>query len=103
MRLIDADALTKNEYLIDENGTVYGKRVYVTFEEIENAPTIELEQKKGKWVKCESLYFSRFNSSQLYNPYRCTVCLKTNDEKTKYCPNCGAKMEEAENDERRSK
>lgn len=50
MRLIDADALMKDKYLIDADGAAYGKRAYVTFDEIENAPTIEPEQKKEKWI-----------------------------------------------------
>lgn len=72
MRLIDADALTKEQYLIGTSGTVYGIRNYVTFEEIENAPTIELNQDRCKI--CE-----RLNNIRLFEYY---------------CPKCGTKMVE---------
>lgn len=96
MRLIDADALLKDQYIIDASGTVYGRRDYVTLNEIENAPTIEPEQKNGKWIKVEKVFHTRFHSDQpdTYHEYRCTGCLKASDKATNYCPNCGSKMEE---------
>lgn len=53
-------------------------------------------EKKGKWIKVEKLFHTRFHSDQpdTYHEYRCTVCLKTSDKATNYCPNCGSKMEE---------
>lgn len=53
----------------------------------------EPERKKGKWILCENpIYFSlRIGDA---DPYRCTVCYMRNDRQTKYCPNCGAEMEE---------
>ena len=53
------------------------------------------EQKKGKWILCENPIYSSFRISGA-DPYLCTVCYMKNDRQTKYCPNCGAKMEEEE-------
>lgn len=55
----------------------------------------QMEQKKGKWIKVEKVFHTRFHSDQpdTYHEYRCTVCLKASDKATNYCPNCGAKME----------
>ena len=48
----------------------------------------QMEQKKGKWILCENpIYFCDAD------PYLCTVCNMKNNRQTKYCPNCGAKME----------
>lgn len=85
MRLIDADALMKDQYIIDDSGTAYGKRLYVTFDEIENAPTIEPEQKKGKWIDARE-YCSEF---------MCSNCHRLNRNNTyNFCPDCGARMED---------
>ena len=53
------------------------------------------EQKKGEWILCENPIYSSFRISGA-DPYLCTVCYMKNDRQTKYCPNCGAKMEEEE-------
>ena len=58
-------------------------------------PSIQPEQKKGKWILCENPIYSSFRISGA-DPYLCTVCYMKNDRQTKYCPNCGAKMEEEE-------
>ena len=58
-------------------------------------PSVQPEQKKGKWIECERVEYTQFHPdySSFYSTFRCTSCLKANYRKEKYCPNCGAKME----------
>lgn len=78
MRLIDADALMPNaEYK--------GRYDVVTAYDIANAPTVELERKKGKWMHDNP------------NTFKCSKCNKYLDigcgnMKMNFCPNCGADM-----------
>lgn len=60
-----------------------------------HAPTIEPERKTGKWIEVEKYYEAA--------ECRCSLCGQTMTthvgERMNYCPNCGAKMEEGEQDE----
>ena len=60
-------------------------------------PTIELEQKKGKWiselVKKED---RKGNTQSYYQPISCSLCHAAHYEESRCCPNCGAKMEDEE-------
>lgn len=93
MRAIDADALMEHKYITNSDGDTIGERWYVTFEEIESAPTIEPERKKGKWVdgwRCK-------HDGTRYWYRQCDQCLHERDDcdtekDTNYCPNCGADM-----------
>jgi len=91
MRLIDADELLKKKVLVYSYFNDEAEGVLV--EDIEDAPTINLEdlRPKGKWV------YDIENDS-----WHCSVCEEENcyayDENLKrftdrFCPNCGAKME----------
>ena len=40
MRTIDADALKETKYVYHDNGEV-GERLYISFDEIDNAPTVD--------------------------------------------------------------
>ena len=54
---------------------------------IETAPASDVaEVKHGKWT-----------SNGLRNP-QCSLCRNYNIEKSRFCPNCGARMEAREND-----
>ena len=93
MRLIDADALYKtlawefyqsSNAINDIGNSILGK-VYKT---IIDAPTIEPERKKGKWLLIDGLE-------------HCSVCGGSPDKSVyvyvtgwKYCPLCGMEMEE---------
>lgn len=114
MRPIDADALMKDQYNIDDFGTVYGKRAYVTFDEIEEAPTIEPERKKGKWIIEEMNTYELSYGTTAYEPvYRCSVCgcltesylrldepiMPEDADFPRFCPWCGADMREGKQDE----
>lgn len=85
MRLIDADELIVMEY---------GGIRFVPVEFINDAPTIE-ERKTGKWEhpnRCSECGFGVLLSPYMHN-------LDTGEYTLlyKFCPNCGARMEE--NDE----
>lgn len=85
MRLIDADALPQGR---------------VEWEDLVYAPTIEAEPvRRGRWIEHKSKDWSGGGA------YICSVCgygyswagFHEANEFT-YCPNCGAKMEEQEDD-----
>lgn len=54
----------------------------------------ELERKYGKWIEGKRVC-SQFHPDypSVYSVFFCTSCLKENDRAEKYCPNCGAEME----------
>ena len=103
MRLIDADAL---EELFREVISGIAKKPEMTgnlehmirasamvVEMIQDAPTIEPERKKGKWVD-KDLY--KHTMARTLDGY--TFCNKCNHHeeygyRSNYCPNCGARME----------
>ena len=83
MRLIDADALMPNaEYK--------GRYDVVTAYDIANAPTIEPERKKGKWVKDN------------YGNTVCSKCLGMRRDNRinhiNFCNQCGADMRDKEDE-----
>lgn len=87
MELIAREALKsklqKNiEELADKTGFFEGIRMgyesAVHF--VEQAPTVE-ERKQGHWIDIT------FDASM------CSVCKNTQEYETKYCPECGAKMD----------
>ena len=76
MKLIDADALKREPELL------YGLTVAITEiqDVINEAPTVE-ERKHGHWIDID------------LDTSICSVCKKPQEYETKYCPECGAKME----------
>lgn len=78
MRLIDADALLNSGFPTIYH-TEFGEEVINT-DDIRNAPTVE-ERPTGKWIEDSGVVAcSHCRAIWLYR-------------KTKYCPNCGARME----------
>ena len=76
MRLIDADALLKAIIQMSLDGNV--------FDRIHEAPTIEPQRKKGKWINAQ------------YPFSKCSICecyFDTENNIGNFCPNCGAEME----------
>ena len=84
-------------------------------EELRALPSVqpEIELKTGHWIEDAKTYYEELKKRSLgvdeYTPYftddiACSECLakySVLDNETqffKYCPNCGAKMEEPEND-----
>lgn len=84
MRLIDADALICK---IDDSYTLgdIGRRERDDIvNALEYAPTIEPEQKKGKWID---------KSGGIENAWNhCSVCGERAIDLYDFCPNCGADM-----------
>ena len=109
MRLIDADALEKtisvSHTMTDDYGIQTGYAICMRL--IEDAPTIEPERKKGKWV-CKERRESVYDLSGVKTwgiAYMCSECgfIHTVIEdfgQYVYCPNCGADMryEDGRND-----
>lgn len=85
MRLIDADAL-KLDIMC-----VYGSNPqYINW--LNHAPTVDaVPVRHGKWIH-EVRY--TIDSLHSYQQYRCSECDMTYITNTKYCPNCGARMDE---------
>lgn len=95
MRLIDADALEP----FYESGTdpldTYADMTYIRAEHIENAPTIEPEVRRGRWIR-----------NAMSEGYHCSNCGHHADSPIgemidprdyecyldKYCGGCGAQM-----------
>lgn len=101
MRLIDADALWEifrekqnsltarcggYRFLDGEDRAKYD-RLEITLAYIENAPEVDAvpEERCGEWIDPNRRY-SLF--------VICGACKGTHFQKSKYCPNCGCKMED---------
>lgn len=101
MRLIDADAVLR---IVESYGTTHGTSLGrhsgvadTIYDEIVKLPTIEAEPvRHGEWEPKPpekkpgfgDIYFAGLG-------YRCSKCYYDDDaaiRRTKYCPNCGAKM-----------
>lgn len=110
VRLIDANALKEHKFTTQIcNGVEIEDVEVVSVGVIDNAPTItpekalmnklkgEQERPHGEWI------FLKANEEQT-DGYECSVCKATYHTKVpyfsefNYCPNCGAKMKEAENE-----
>lgn len=82
-RLIWADDALAAEFTIEEGGAI---AYVVDSEVIRRLPTVDaVEVVHGWWITVES---------REYLGVRCSNCQKWFDEKTNYCPNCGARMKE---------
>ena len=95
MRLIDADALETHEQMESMGNGRYEYTQVVYKDDIDAAPTIEPERKKGKWLDGHRTGYGE----SLYWYIYCSECLwerddDDHDKDTPFCPYCGAKMEE---------
>ena len=75
-----AEALKHSHIEYDDDGD--GHRV-VYFEDIEELPSVAQPPKIGLWIKM----------GEGFTPYKCSECGAIEFKQSKYCPNCGAKME----------
>lgn len=110
MRLIDADALEEGKFHSIENWTPIESASWqrgwndAIDAIIDNAPTVE---KHGHWIP----RYDEWLSKRMGEPYRskeewyaeeceCSVCngAMVMQEDWKYCPYCGAKMDEVEDE-----
>lgn len=111
MRLIDAEWLEdlllmheQNARAIEASGRkvsfTYADGIRTGYADVGLCPTIEAEPvKHGRWITVSDGYG---NGVAMASICECSLCKDTiwvykNDErKWKYCPNCGAKMDEVE-------
>lgn len=95
MRLVDADALEPDAEYDDGEYWAYSRT------QIEKAPTIEPERKRGKWLPMfEGMYRS---GAYWFNCSECGHIVPGGIQSGyNYCPNCGADMrgEQGEADRR---
>ena len=87
MRLIDADKLETHEQLEPFRNGNYEYVEVVFKDDIDDAPTIELEQKKGKW--------QRRKGSDCWECSQCHAVLENDDlgmHNFYFCYHCGANM-----------
>lgn len=89
---IDRSELLRIESLLDSDVLRASKTASVIYDQImydiEHIPAADVaEVKHGKWI--EYLPVLRVGNLQI----GCSECGLTNDFKTSYCPNCGAKMD----------
>ena len=87
MRLIDADELNN----------LMGVSVNELFVKcwLDRMPTIDaVPVKQGKWEQEEvPFWIVKGKVVSTATVHRCSVCELYEDKKTKYCPNCGARMD----------
>lgn len=95
MRTIDADALMQTLGITDMDCAKckWYSRAYRQckkggdFEDactaIEDAPTVEPQRMRGRWIPTEP-------DEPCF--YQCSLCRRLNDATDKFCPNCGADM-----------
>lgn len=94
MRLIDADALIHELNNSHYPGAPYiDAGISIAIGKVCDAPTIEPERKTGKWER-------KYSRPGVYADlcWHCSICggkfSDTYANMWKYCPDCGAKMEE---------
>ena len=88
MRLIDAETLI----------ACISPEEIVSKMVISLAPTIDAELvKHGHWIVCNDLTANNMYLDE-NEYYKCSECGKTKGRKSNYCPNCGAKMKDENNE-----
>lgn len=89
-RLIDADALKQKITMVTKQykPNAIMERPAILLEDVDEAPTIEAEPiRYGEWIGKPMIGG--------YSRMRCSVCdnvFLDNKEKWNYCPHCGARM-----------
>lgn len=89
MRLIDADMLEPSEVYMN-----YGFTRIVYMDDIDEMPTVDAEPvRHGHWIEGNNFHW--YSNSCSCCGYTRTTDIKSNGwNQWKYCPNCGAKMDE---------
>lgn len=95
-RMIDADALIHELNNSHYPGAPYvDAGISIAIGKVCDAPTIELEHKKGKWIR-ETNHYKDAEQEFYYYEERCSECgvkRKIGWREAIHCPNCGARME----------
>ena len=92
MRAIDADVLIEKIRKLPNAGIRWFVSAEAVFDAILNAPTIEPQQKKGRWILVKG--------SNGKDYHKCSECLHTQDITgvKNYCAVCGANMRGEQNE-----
>lgn len=113
MRIIDADALMplfmkKANTMKDRHGVKLGEEWLLNYNDIkdviDNAPTVTIKEWKKEmpiYIKDAMLEALRPTGEWIGTDgeYQCNKCYEKRWYRSNYCPQCGAMMKEAENDE----
>ncbi len=84
------DAISRDEAIrVAEQGQIQGYEWQ--FKKLCNLPSVTPQPKIGQWIAM----------GEGFTLYKCSECEAVEFKKSKYCPNCGTKME-VQNDERGS-
>ena len=109
MRLIDADALKEYigsvraefDFFDDDERARYeahSKAIYLLNLYVDDAPSIDIEPKRGEWIRHENSRYSYdreqgdMNAGVYYTCSECDYISSTHN----FCPNCGVNMQRGE-------
>lgn len=91
MRLIDADKLIQKTVKLAIGGGFTGD--FVSIREIDDAPTIDAKPvKPGRWITWKDKFPGKVPKKKNNLGVFCSECKLHADNKSAFCPNCGAKM-----------
>ena len=106
MKLKDADDMIKSlmdmTYYDDEGHTIhdYEDRLAIVKSFVDSVPTVDAEPvRHGAWLPCDKkgyvLTETALRDGRRWYGYKCSECnnIYHGNAFTKYCPNCGAKMD----------
>jgi len=82
------DAISRQTVLDMMQMKMGDKELYMA---VYDLPPVTPKPKMGHWIVHRG-----YNADGFGIEYSCSKCNDWNDEKSKYCPNCGAKMQEVE-------
>ena len=88
-RLIDADALIKKWENVHSKDASFAMAVIGAINDVKKAPTIDaVPVRHGEWIYDDGYYCSECNHHAYGNTLECM------NGTYRYCPNCGALMDE---------
>ena len=92
MRPIDADALIQKWENVHSKDTSFAMAVIGAINDVKHAPTIDAEPViHGKWL---TAYGEHISFGVRPHVSFCSQCNEVTAFKYRYCPNCGARMDE---------
>ena len=84
------DCISREQAIrVAEQGQIQGYEWQ--FKKLCNLPSVTPQPKVGKWIKPNTEPWIKMGDG--FTPYECSECEAVEFKKSKYCPNCGAKME----------
>lgn len=92
-RYIDADALEMELCRETFQPSKYCYPCREVLDAINGIPTADVrEVKRGRWEPMEYTIIGE-DPMDVKSGWRCSICHRIKEEKSWYCPNCGAEME----------